>query len=164
MFQRNKGNRDNLLSSLTLNIAFSIVLLALPTSVLLILIGSRTTYIQDGAVYADINLGTLLVFSSMAAILTPCIYRTLPSLIPLQIFACSLSFPITCPETLSNAKNRACINPIRNTPSKTMDRSLSNNLLQRNLIPPLHSPIPSLCRQPRRSLSRLFIQVPEILL
>jgi len=79
MFQVNKTNRDNILSITSVNIVLSVLLISLPTSILLILIGSRTTKIQDAALYIDINPGSLLLLSSLAAILTPCIYRNPPA-------------------------------------------------------------------------------------
>jgi hypothetical protein len=73
MFQR--LNRDRLLMSVVLNSLFAMGIVLLPTVVLLGIIGGRIVQVENGAVAVDVPLGTILVFSSLAAIITPFVYR-----------------------------------------------------------------------------------------
>ena len=70
--------KDKLLSTVTLNFALAISLIALPTAILLGIIGARTVKHEGGALFVDVPLGAILVWSSLAAILAPCIYRISP--------------------------------------------------------------------------------------
>src|ERR1700733_12693888 len=76
MFQR--LNRDRLLMSVVLNSLFAVGIVLLPTVVLLGIIGGRIVQVESGAVAVDVPLGTILVFSSLAAIITPFVYRNPP--------------------------------------------------------------------------------------
>jgi hypothetical protein len=71
-------NRDGLLSTVVLNSLFAVGILLLPTVVLLGIIGGRIVQVENGAVAVDVPLGTILVFSSLAAIITPFVYRNSP--------------------------------------------------------------------------------------
>ena len=73
MFQR--LNRDRLLMRVVLNSLFAMGIVLLPTVVLLGIIGGRIVQVENGAVAVDVPLGTILVFSSLAAIVTPFVYR-----------------------------------------------------------------------------------------
>jgi hypothetical protein len=77
MFQTKMN--DKLLSKVTINFALAISLIALPTAILLGIIGARTVKHEGGAFFVDVSLGAILVWSSLAAILAPCIYRISPS-------------------------------------------------------------------------------------
>lgn len=73
MFSSTK--KDPLYSTIILNVLLAISLILLPTAILFTIIGARTVEIKDGAVITDVSLGTILVFSSLAAITAPFIYR-----------------------------------------------------------------------------------------
>ena len=61
--------------SVVLNSLFAVGIVLLPTVVLLGIIGGRIVQVENGAVAVDVPLGTILVFSSLAAIITPFVYR-----------------------------------------------------------------------------------------
>lgn len=51
----------------------------MPTVILLCIIGGRAIQFEEGAVIVDLSLGVILVFSSLAAIIAPFVYRNFPS-------------------------------------------------------------------------------------
>ena len=73
MFQ--SANRDRLLSTVILNVLLAIFIIAVPTIILLGIIGGRMVTFDSGAVIVDVSLGIILVFSSLAAIIVPFVYR-----------------------------------------------------------------------------------------
>jgi hypothetical protein len=79
MFQA--ANRDRLLSTVIYNIILALLLILLPTTILLAIIGGRTIKSDGDAVIVDVSLGTILVFSSLAAVIVPLVYRIIPPLL-----------------------------------------------------------------------------------
>lgn len=77
MFQA--ANRDRLLPTVILNVLLAIILILLPTIILFGIIGGRTIKTDGDAVIVDVSLGTVLVFSSLAAVIAPLVYRKIPS-------------------------------------------------------------------------------------
>ena len=71
-------NQDRLLKSVILNSLLAGGIVLVPTTVLLGIIGGRMVEADDGAVLVDISLGTILVFSSLAAVTIPFVYRNTP--------------------------------------------------------------------------------------
>jgi putative effector of murein hydrolase LrgA (UPF0299 family) len=69
------NQKDRLLSMATMQVLRAVVAVLVPTAVMMALIAVKTVR-QDGtAILVDIPLGTILVFSSVAAIAIPWIYR-----------------------------------------------------------------------------------------
>ena len=61
--------------SVVLNSLFAVGIVLLPTVVLLGIIGGRIVQVENGAVSVDVPLGTILLLSSLAATITPFVYR-----------------------------------------------------------------------------------------
>ena len=57
----------------------------MPTVILLCIIGGRAIQFEEGAVIVDLSLGVILVFSSLAAIIAPFVYRNFPPVNMLMI-------------------------------------------------------------------------------
>jgi len=72
-------SRDQLFLRVIANVLLALVLVIAPTALLLGLIGGYMHSLAGGAVLVELQLGTLLLFPSLAAILTPLVYRTFPS-------------------------------------------------------------------------------------
>lgn len=65
-------------SKIVLNVLFAISVIVIPTVILLCIIGGRTIQSEEGALIVDLSLGVILVFSSLAAVIAPFVYRILP--------------------------------------------------------------------------------------
>ena len=65
--------------SVVLNSLFAVGIVLLPTVVLLGIIGGRIVQVENRAVLVDVSLGTILVFSSLAAVIIPFVYRNIPA-------------------------------------------------------------------------------------
>ena len=72
------ARRDPLLSKIILHILLAISLIVLPTAILLGIIGGHTVEVDGGAAIVDASLGAILVFSSLAAVSAPFVYRNSP--------------------------------------------------------------------------------------
>jgi len=71
------ANQDRLLSTIFLNVLAAIAIIVLPTVILLGIIGGRVLAVEGAGVIVDLSLGSILVFSSLAAVLAPFVYRML---------------------------------------------------------------------------------------
>ena len=61
--------------TILLNSLLTVGIVLVPTVILLGIIGGRMVHVEDGGVVVDAPLGTILVFSSLAAVITPFMYR-----------------------------------------------------------------------------------------
>jgi hypothetical protein len=68
-------NRDRLLAVLIVNVVLSMIIITLPTIILLGIVVDRKVKVVDGDVFVDASLGTILLFSSLAALIIPFAYR-----------------------------------------------------------------------------------------
>ena len=68
-------SHDQLLSRIISNIVLGISIIAVPTIILLGVIAGRCVRIEHGALIVDVSLGVVLLFSSLAAVTAPFIYR-----------------------------------------------------------------------------------------
>lgn len=69
------ANSDKLLSRIISNIVLAICVVAIPTIILLGVIAGRCVKVQGGAVIVDASLGVILLFTSLAAVTAPFVYR-----------------------------------------------------------------------------------------
>ena len=74
MFQENR--RDRLSAYALLQFAVAISVICGPTAILLGIIAGRAVKSDGVAVLVDASLGSILVFSSLTAVLVPWIYRS----------------------------------------------------------------------------------------
>jgi hypothetical protein len=84
MFQRLQ--QDRLLRSIVLNVLLALVIVLGPTIGLLGVIAGKSVSFENGAVLVNLRLGTILLFSSLAAFITPFVYRIfLPNNVNIQV-------------------------------------------------------------------------------
>jgi hypothetical protein len=68
--------RDRFLSTIISNILLAVLLIVGPSLILLGLIARYVVkYDDDGGLLIDLPLGTILLFSSLAAVIAPFVYR-----------------------------------------------------------------------------------------
>jgi hypothetical protein len=71
-------NRDRLLLIVVASLLLAIIIIVLPTIILLGIVGGRIVKVTGGDAIVDASLGTILVFSSLAAVAVPFAYRSVP--------------------------------------------------------------------------------------
>ena len=61
-----------------MNIVVAVSVVVVPTVVFLGIIAGKSIKVDGGAVFVDVPLGTVLLFSSLAAVVAPLIFRNKP--------------------------------------------------------------------------------------
>ena len=133
-----------MLSSVVLNSLLAVGIVLVPTTVLLAIIAGRLVQFDDGAVLVDVSLGTILVFSSLAAVIIPFVYRN------------------HHPVLMTDCRPRKCFGS--DNAREIMDCSIRTDFLQCSDTAPEHTSIPSRSRESRHTGSPRAIQIATILL
>lgn len=133
--------RHRLVPVIVGNVILAISFILLPTAILLVIIGSHVVEREGGAVLVDVSLGTILLFSSLAAVIVPFCYR---------------GFPFGAPDS------RSCEFSYSDIPCKILDHSINADV-QINCIFTDHTPIPAVRGKFGNTRSPIVMQVYRVL-